>query len=99
MRVEPLEIKIEVGPDESLLDAAERAGWKWPSICHGQGQCTVCLVTVIAGASNLSEPQKAEVDRLRNSGRDLAENRLACQIRVNGPATVLKRGVRRHQRD
>lgn len=94
VRVEPLGIEVDVGDEESLLEGAIRAGLRWPSICHGQGQCTVCLVTVAAGANNLSQPQRAEIERLRDSGRYRPECRLACQLRVKGPATVIKQGVR-----
>jgi ferredoxin len=40
--------EFRVRPDESLLAAAERAGFAWPFACRG-GACTNCAVAVIEG--------------------------------------------------
>ena len=37
-----------VGPNESLLEAAEDAGYAWPFACRG-GACTNCAVAVVEG--------------------------------------------------
>jgi len=39
---------IHVGPNESLLEAAERAGYAWPFACRG-GACTNCAVAIVEG--------------------------------------------------
>jgi ferredoxin len=44
---------FEVGPGESLLEAAERRGYAWPFACRG-GACANCAVAVVAG--ELSQP-------------------------------------------
>lgn len=40
--------RLRVEPDESLLEAAERAGFAWPYACRG-GACANCAVAVRAG--------------------------------------------------
>lgn len=40
--------RLRVGPDESLLEAAERAGFAWPYACRG-GACANCAVAVRDG--------------------------------------------------
>jgi ferredoxin len=37
-----------VGPNESLLEAAEQEGYAWPFACRG-GACTNCAVAVVEG--------------------------------------------------
>jgi curved DNA-binding protein CbpA len=39
---------FDVQPDESLLEAAEHCGFKWPFACRG-GACANCAVAVTAG--------------------------------------------------
>jgi len=40
--------ELTVGPDETLLEAAERAGFDWPYACRG-GACANCAVAVLEG--------------------------------------------------
>lgn len=40
--------EFRVGPNESLLEAAEREGFAWPFACRG-GACTNCAVAVVEG--------------------------------------------------
>ncbi len=44
VRVEPLGVSIEVARGETLMAAAERQGYRWPTVCHGQALCTVCFI-------------------------------------------------------
>jgi ferredoxin len=41
-------IEVEVGEDESLLEAIERAGIKAPCLCRG-GACGVCVTPLLEG--------------------------------------------------
>ncbi len=96
--VEPLGVVFEVDDDESLMDAAERAGYSWPTICGGVAMCTLCWVRIEAGEGNVSAMATLERDALETYRWDGARKpegsvRLACQIRLTGPATVFKRGV------
>lgn len=95
--VEPLGVTFELAPDESLMAAAERAGYIWPTVCKGNAQCNRCVVRVVDGAGLLPyssvELAGLRAVRWRNQPEDHAE-RLACQLRADGSAVVEKRGVR-----
>jgi len=99
VRVQPLDVDIEVQPGETLIEAAWREGYDWPTVCYGQAECTACHVVVVEGAENVSDvgPDEAKaLELLRSSGlRNLDARRLACRLQVHGPAIVEKRGVRR----
>jgi 2Fe-2S ferredoxin len=95
VRVEPSGYDIVVQDDESLLAAALRQGYRWPTLCHGDGECTICFVKLLAGNENVAPASQPERDRLRECGRDGPDVRLACQLEIRGPITVLKRGLRK----
>ena len=99
--VEPLGVVFELGQNDTLMSAAQRAGYYWPTICHGNAQCNRCVVRVIDG-SGLMPYTPTELAGLRSvRWRDGAEDhseRLACQLRAAGDATVHKRGVRAIER-
>jgi 2Fe-2S ferredoxin len=98
VRVEPLGVDIEVQAGETLIDAAWREGYWWPTVCFGQAECTACHVVVRSGDANLSEIGTEEaraLQLLRTSASNLADVRLACRLEVCGPVTVEKRGVRK----
>jgi ferredoxin len=95
VRVEPGGYDIVVNAGESLLAAALRQGYRWPTLCHGVGECTICFVKMLAGADNVAPAEPAERDRLDECGRTDPDVRLACQLEVRGPITVLKRGLRK----
>jgi len=98
VRVEPAGVDIEVGDGESVMHAAERQGYRWPTVCHGQAVCTTCFFEVVQGAEHLAPRGPLERSALAQSPVTQAvagEVRLACQARITGPVTVRKRGVRR----
>jgi len=65
-------------PDGSpIAEACEDAGL--PFACSG-GLCGTCIVKVIDGAENLSEPTSAEIDFLGPEG--IKEERMACQCQI-----------------
>jgi ferredoxin, 2Fe-2S len=95
--VQPLGVVFELDSGESLMSAAQRAGYYWPTICNGNAQCNRCVVRVIDG-DGLVPYTPAELAglrdvRWRNGEEDHAE-RLACQLGAFGAAVVDKRGVR-----
>lgn len=98
VRVEPKGLVVEVGQGESLLAAAERGGYQWPTVCHGQADCTTCYVEVLEGADAFGPIEVLERDALeRLPERRIHPDRtfrLACQIRPTADAVVRKRGVR-----
>lgn len=97
VRVEPAGIDLDVESGETVMGAAVRAGYRWPTVCGGQGTCRTCFFEVIDGAANLSPVAALEREGLDSLGPAPggAERRLACQARVTGwTVTVRKRGVR-----
>ena len=97
--VEPLGAVLDVRDGETLLQAAWRQGYYWPSICLGESRCGLCSVEIVEGSENLGRLERDEAVAIRllmgprsdQSGRRL---RLACCIRPTGAAVVVKRGVR-----
>jgi ferredoxin, 2Fe-2S len=98
VRVEPLGIEIPTDGTESIMAAAVRAGYHWPTICGGAGSCRTCFLTVLTGSEHLSPIEPFEREGLAQLGvaaRSGGEAvRLACQVRAAGDVTVRKRGVR-----
>lgn len=98
VHVEPLGVDIEVLEGETLMHAAERQGYRWPTLCHGQAQCTVCAITVDDGPDAFLPPGPLEEEALKMfAGRSFYEGktpRLACQARPATDTVVTKRGVR-----
>jgi ferredoxin, 2Fe-2S len=99
VRVEPSGIELETEPDEAIMSAARRQGYRWPTVCGGHGECTVCFVEVVAGGEHLSAPAADEQRQLDVLGRSTfyagRHLRLACQARCReGRVVVQKRGVR-----
>ena len=77
-----LNLVTDVKADETLLDAARRAGAPLGNSCGGVGVCSRCKVQVVEGAENLSEPTRLESTRV--SGGE----RLACQAVVRGDCAI-----------
>jgi ferredoxin, 2Fe-2S len=97
VRVEPLGADVRVGEGERLMAAAERLGYAWPTLCHGQAQCTACWIEV-EDPEAFEPPGALEVEGLRlfdgrsfYAGKDV---RLACQARPLRDTVVTKRGVK-----
>jgi 2Fe-2S ferredoxin len=97
VRVEPANVAIAVSSGESLMAAAERQGYHWPTICHGQAVCTACCIVLEGNAEAFVSPTPLEVQGLQLlAGRSFYEGkvvRLACQAHPVTDTTVTKRGV------
>lgn len=48
-------VDIAVRPGETLIEAAWRAGYYWPTVCFGQADCLSCRVLVVGRAENLAD--------------------------------------------
>jgi chlorosome envelope protein X len=95
VRVEPLGIDVVTADGETLMAAAERLGYRWPTLCEGRGECGVCYVLVEEGSEALAPVSAAERAVLDNGIRVYDSRlRLACRLRVPERARVLKKGVR-----
>lgn len=104
MRVEPAGVVIEVLPGETLIQAAWRAGYDWPTLCYAMGRCTACQCEVLDGLHQLSERTDAELALLGTLDRRVRRAnprrvRLACQVRITGDVTVRKPGVKKRTED
>ena len=100
MRVEPSGIDIDVRHGETLMQAAWRSGYDWPTLCYAMGRCTACRCEVLEGLHVLSARTDAEVALLDSLDRRVRRAnprrvRLACQVTVTGDVTVRKPGVKK----
>jgi 2Fe-2S ferredoxin len=96
VEVRPAGLRFEVAGDETVFQAAARAGLRWPTVCGGNGTCGTCVSGVVEGAEHCSPPGAQERETLRDVLRQplSAARRLVCQLRISGPVTVMRRGVR-----
>jgi ferredoxin, 2Fe-2S len=98
VRVEPSDASIEVRKGETLMAAAERQGYRWPTVCHGQALCTACSIVLDDDLEAFEPAGPLELTGLELlRGRSFYEGkvvRLACQAVVVASTVVTKRGVR-----
>jgi 2Fe-2S ferredoxin len=98
VRVEPSGALLSLEPGETLLAAATRLGFTWPSACGGQASCRTCFVAITDGGEHFPPPDAVEqrgLDELRLVARHReATLRLACQAAPSADAVVVRRGVR-----
>ena len=94
----PLEKTIGAEEGATVMEAAWEHGLYWPTTCGGEGICTSCACSVESGAENLEPMGRGEMKTLVSELGEAAVRkrglRLACQARVRGDVTVVKRGVR-----
>lgn len=70
--------------DSPIAEICEDAGV--PFACT-EGVCGTCVVEVVDGHANLTEPTQEEFDFL---GDDVGDERLACQCRIKGGCVKIK---------
>lgn len=98
IQVEPTGISFETNDDETIMAAAIRNGYTWPTNCGGQGTCKTCVFMILEGEDNLTEIEPWEATAL-DSVIDVLPNaekgwRLACQAKATGDVRLKKIGVR-----
>lgn len=93
-RVEPLGIALEMNAGETVMQAAERAGYYWPTVCGGVAECGACLCEVRDGGERADVPTERELRVLKEIGAEGGQSRLACCLEAKGSITVFKEGVR-----
>lgn len=99
VRILPLDAEIPAGAGDTVMGAAQAAGYYWPTTCGGEGRCTTCACEILEGAGVLSSMGRGERATLvaeRGEGVLRTAVRLACQARVeaDGHVVVKKAGVR-----
>jgi Na+-transporting NADH:ubiquinone oxidoreductase subunit F len=77
------EKEIEVVAGESLLAAADRAGWQLKAACGGAGSCGLCKIKILESVGELNAPTESECAKLGSLNLRVGE-RLACQVAVGG---------------
>lgn len=83
----PDDCVVEIGPEESLLDASLREDLPHTHVCGGTGRCSTCRVRIEAGLEHCAArtvPEEKMASRL-HFGPDI---RLACQTTVSGDVVV-----------
>ncbi len=100
IRVEPSGATFDIRAEETVIEAAWRNGYTWPTLCNGQGTCRTCVFMTLDGEQNLSTIEAWEdaglqtiADSLPGEGRGW---RLACQAKVRGDVRLRKIGVWRN---
>lgn len=83
----PLGLVVDCQADETVFEVARRAGVPISTACVGRGTCGLCRVRVKAGEENLSPFNDVEGRHLGNV-YFITKERLSCQARVRGDATV-----------
>ena len=96
-RVEPLGVDLDVQEGETVMEAALRHGYRWPTVCGGNASCGACCLQVLRGDQHCAPPTPRETERLAARGvlaRGGGPRRLACELTVAGPVVVHMPGVR-----
>ncbi|MBV9497293.1 MAG: (2Fe-2S)-binding protein [Acidobacteria bacterium] len=84
----PLSLSTDARPNETILDAARRAGAPLGNSCGATGICARCRVRIVSGAESLSPPTTIELRTSAQRGLE-AEERLGCQAVVGGGGHVV----------
>jgi 2Fe-2S ferredoxin len=98
VRVLPLDVELTVHSGESMMAAAQRQGYFWPTRCRGQALCTACLFEVVSPGECFDPAEPLEQDALDTldalQAKRTGQLRLGCQARPRMAATIFKRGVK-----
>ncbi len=100
IRVEPSGVSFDINGDETIIEAAWRNNYTWPTICGGQGTCKTCVFMVIDGEDQLGAIESWEAEGLADVAASLRADsvwRLACQAKVTGDVRLRKVGVRKSE--
>lgn len=96
--VKPSGAQFPAAEGQTIMAAGEAAGYRWPTLCGGNGECLVCHVEVLEHPERLAPPSDTETTAVQGLLGDRGGRgqhvRLACQAAVYGDVVVLKRGVR-----
>lgn len=79
-------IEVEVASGTKLVDIAEQKGSTLNFSCK-EGVCLTCICNVLSGMENLNAKTENEKSTLEAFGAQ-ANQRLACQIVVNGDCEI-----------
>jgi 2Fe-2S ferredoxin len=94
----PSGCEFDIRPGETVIRAAWRNGYFWPTICNGEGTCKTCALFVEEGHEHFSEIEPWEREGLAALGPLPGGGvgwRLACQAKASDDVRVRKVGVRK----
>lgn len=98
IQVQPSGVSFEIAEGETIMAAAIRNGFTWPTICGGQGTCKTCVFSTLEGEGNLSRVEPWEMEGLASIAETMSNRghgwRLACQASATGDVKLRKVGVR-----
>jgi 2Fe-2S ferredoxin len=83
----PQNIELEIKPDQSVKDLADKNGIFIKSICNGLPSCAECRIRVTEGEHNVLPPSAKELN-LIGTGYFIDQRRLSCQLLCFGDITV-----------
>ncbi len=98
VHIESASISFSVISGETVIQAAWRNGFYWPTICGGVAECGACRCEVTSGVDHVLAPDIQEQIFFRSHPRlnNIANTqRLACRLKITGPVTIAKTGVKR----
>lgn len=81
-----IQTTVSVPRGTRIVEVAEKIGASIPFGCK-ENDCGDCMVDVLQGAINLSEPSALEIDLLKQKFAK-PSYRLACQAMVLGDVTI-----------
>lgn len=83
----PLKETVEVDSEKDLFSQLRKMGYPIQTTCGGCASCARCVVVILEGAQELSEPTFEEKQLLGNVFHITGE-RLSCQTYVKGDITI-----------
>lgn len=83
----PVNLSVELEPNETVFAAARRSLVGIPTACAGKGTCGLCRVKV-AGGEEFLEPVSALEKRHLGNTYFLTKLRLSCQLRPTGDLAI-----------
>ena len=90
----PIGLVLEVTGEQTVMAAAQEAGYGWPTVCDASASCGTCVSIIREGEANCGPIPDDERETLtRTLGSVDGDRRLACRLTVTGPVTLTKRGV------
>lgn len=83
----PQNIELEIQPDQTIKDLADKNGIYIKSICNGLPSCSECRIKITEGEYNVLPPGIKELS-LIGTGYFIDQRRLSCQVKCFGDVTV-----------
>ena len=96
VNVKPSDISFEVNDNETVMAAAVRQGFTWPSVCGGVGECGVCFVEGL-DPNKVAQPTSFEgsvIRRMAHRAKHGGIIRLACRLMPGSDIELRKVGPR-----